>query len=69
MPAAPKIEIRIPKDLGLTRKQAKELEAHFQSQLADVLKGEVAAVKSRSIIIDSPQRKLAARAKSKTEVV
>jgi hypothetical protein len=71
MPAAPKIEIRIPRDLGLTRKQAKELENLFQAQLADVLKGAEAAAKNKLVHPEprSSSSALAARAKSKSEVV
>ena len=37
--AKPKVEIQIPKDLGLTRTQVSELQKSFQKQLVETLKG------------------------------
>ena len=63
--AKPKVEIQIPKDLGLTRTQVAALQKSFQKQLAETLKGKQTAAskaKSKQIVIE-------VRAKSKNEVV
>jgi len=62
--AKPKVEIQIPKDLGLTRTQVSDLQKSFQKQLVDTLKGKQAAskAKSKQMVVD-------VRAKSKSEVV
>jgi hypothetical protein len=63
--AKPKVEIQIPKDLGLTRTQVSDLQKSFQKQLVETLKGKQAAsktAKSKQIVVD-------VRAKSKSEVV
>jgi hypothetical protein len=59
-----KVEVQIPKDLGLTRKQITDLQKTFQKQLVETLKGKQAAAKAKSkqIVIE-------VRAKSKNEVV
>jgi hypothetical protein len=59
-----KVEVQIPKDLGLTRKQIGDLQKSFQKQLVETLKGKQAAAKAKSkqIVIE-------VRAKSKNEVV
>jgi hypothetical protein len=59
-----KVEVQIPKDLGLTRKQITDLQKSFQKQLVETLKGKQAATKAKSkqIVIE-------VRAKSKNEVV
>ena len=63
--AKPKVEIQIPKDLGLTRTQVSELQKSFEKQLVETLKGKQTAAtkaKSKQIVVD-------VRAKSKNEVV
>ena len=63
--AKPKVEIQIPKDLGLTRTQVSDLQKSFQKQLVETLKGKQTAAtkaKSKQIVIE-------VRAKSKNEVV
>jgi hypothetical protein len=59
-----KVELQIPKDLGLTRKQISDLTKSFQKQLVDTLKGKQTAskAKSKQMVVD-------VRAKSKNEVV
>jgi hypothetical protein len=58
------IEVQIPKKLGLTSKQKKELQKSFQKQLVETLKGKhsSAIAKSKLMVVD-------VRAKSKNEVV
>ena len=62
--AKPKVEIQIPKNLGLTRTQVSDLQKSFQKQLVDTLKGKQAAskAKSKQMVVD-------VRAKSKSEIV
>ena len=62
--ARPKVEINIPKDLGLTRAQVSELKASFQKQLVDTLKAKatVSKAKSKQMVVDVV-------AKSKNQVV
>ena len=62
--AKPKVEIQIPKDLGLTKTQVSALQKSFEKQLVETLKGKQAASKARSkqMVVD-------VRAKSKNEVV
>ncbi len=63
--AKSKVEIQIPKDLGLTRTQVSELQKSFQKQLVETLKGKQTAAtkaKSKQIVIE-------VRAKNKNEVV
>ena len=62
--AKSKVEIHIPKDLGLTRTQVSDLQKSFQKQLVETLKGKQAAskAKSKQMVVD-------VRAKSKNEVV
>ena len=59
-----KVELQIPKDLGLTRKQISDLTKSFQKQLVDTLKGKQTAskAKSKQMVVD-------VRAKAKNEVV
>jgi len=59
-----KVEVQIPKTLGLTRKQVSDLEKSFQKQLVETLRGKQTAskAKSRLMVVD-------VRAKSKNEVV
>jgi hypothetical protein len=59
-----KVEVQIPKDLGLTRKQITDLQKSFQKQLVETLKGKQAATKAKS-----KQMVIEVRAKSKNEVV
>ena len=40
--AKPKVEIQIPKDLGLTRTQVSDLQKSFEKQLVETLKGKQA---------------------------
>ena len=62
--AKPKVEIQIPKDLGLTRTQVSDLQKSFQKQLVETLKAKQTAskAKSKQMVVD-------VRAKSKNEVV
>ena len=63
--AKPKVEIQIPKDLGLTRAQISELQKNFKKQIAETLKGKPTAgskAKTKQIVIE-------VLAKSKNEVV
>lgn len=56
------IEIRIPKDLGLSEEQRARLEESFQKQLADVLHGGRAEAKPNESRVET-------RAKSKSQIV
>ena len=62
--ARPKVEISIPKDLGLTRTQVSDLKKTFQKQLVDTLKAKATAskAKSKQMVVDVV-------AKSKNQVV
>jgi hypothetical protein len=62
--ARPKVELQIPKDLGLTRKQVSDLTKSFKNQLVDTLKAKKvgAAAKQKQIVVD-------VLAKSKTQIV
>jgi hypothetical protein len=62
--ARPKVEISIPKDLGLTRIQVSDLKKSFQKQLVDTLKARQAQskAKSKQMVVD-------VIAKSKNQVV
>ena len=64
--AKPRVEIQIPKDLGLTRTQVSALQKSFEKQLVETLKGQektaASKAKSKQIVIE-------VRAKSKNEVV
>lgn len=59
-----KVEIQIPKGLGLTRKQVSDLQKSFQKQLVDTLRGKQKSAKAspKLMVVD-------VRAKSKSEVV
>jgi hypothetical protein len=58
------IEVQIPKELGLTRKQRSDLRKKFQKQLVETVTGKQASAiaKSKLMVVD-------VRAKSKNEVV
>ena len=62
--ARPKVEINIPKDLGLTRTQVSDLKKTFQKQLVDTLKAKQTGskAKSKQMVVDVV-------AKSKNQVV
>ena len=62
--ARPKVEINIPKDLGLTRTQLSDLKKTFQKQLVDTLKAKqtTSKAKSKQMVVDVV-------AKSKNQVV
>ena len=63
--AKSKVEIQIPKDLGLTRTQVSDLQKSFEKQLVETLKGKqtaAKAAKSKQIVVD-------VRAKSKSQIV
>jgi len=62
--ARPKVEINIPKDLGLTRTQVSALKKTFQKQLVDTLKAKQTGskAKSKQMVVDVV-------AKSKNQVV
>lgn len=59
-----KVEVHIPKELGLTRKQVSDLQKSFQKQLVETLKDSRTSTKAKSklMVVD-------VRAKSKNEVV
>lgn len=59
-----KVEVHIPKELGLTRKQVSDLQKSFQKQLVEILKDSRTSTKAKSklMVVD-------VRAKSKNEVV
>ena len=52
--ARPKVELQIPKDLGLTRKQVSDLTKSFKNQLVDTLKAKkvAATAKQKQIVVD-----------------
>ena len=57
------IEVQIPEELGLTKKQKNALQKSFQKQLVETLGANTAAIaKSKLMVVD-------VRAKSKNEVV
>ena len=58
------IQVQIPKELGLTRKQKSDLQKVFRKKLVDTIHGKQAGeiAKSKLIVIN-------VRAKSKNEVV
>jgi hypothetical protein len=58
------IEVQIPKELGLTPKQRRDLQKSFQKQLVETVSGKQASAiaKSKLMVIE-------VRAKSKNEVV
>ena len=62
--ARPKVELQIPKDLGLTRKQVSDLTKSFKNQLVDTLKAKkvAATAKQKQIVVD-------VLAKSKSQIV
>jgi hypothetical protein len=63
--AKPKVEIQIPKDLGLTRTQVSDLQKSFEQQLVETLKGKQATAsksKTKQMVVD-------VRAKSKSQIV
>jgi hypothetical protein len=63
--AKPKVEIQIPKDLGLTRTQVSDLQKSFEKQLVEALKGKQpvsSKAKSKQMVVD-------VRAKSKSQIV
>jgi hypothetical protein len=63
--AKPKVEIQIPKDLGLTRTHVSDLQKSFEKQLVETLKGKLAAAsksKPTQMVVD-------VRAKSKSQIV
>jgi len=49
-----KVELQIPSDLGLTRKQLSDLTKNFKKQLVDTLKAnqKAAKTKSKRIVVD-----------------
>jgi hypothetical protein len=58
-----KIEVRLPEELGLTKRQKKALEEMFQSQLVETMGAEkAAAAKAKLMVVD-------VRAKSKNQIV
>ena len=59
-----KIEVEIPKSLGLTKKELTDLEKAFQKHLVDTLKNARTPAKSKSkqMVVD-------VRAKSKSQIV
>lgn len=62
--ARPKVELQIPKDLGLTRKQVSDLTKSFKNQLVDTLKAKkvAATAKQKQMVVD-------VLAKSKSQIV
>ena len=65
--ATNRVEVRLPKELGLNRKQAKKLQDLFQNRVAEVLKG--AAAQARSRMVHPEPKRLAIRAKVKNQIV
>jgi hypothetical protein len=65
--ARPKVEINIPKDLGLTRTQVSDLKKSFQNQLVETLKAKSATAKAKNA--KSKQMVVDVVAKSKNQVV
>ena len=58
-----KIEVRLPEELGLTKKQKQALQKGFESQLIETIGAEAAAAaKAKLIVVD-------VRAKSKNQIV
>jgi hypothetical protein len=58
-----KIEVRLPEELGLSKKQKKALQETFHTQLVETMGAEkAAAAKAKLMVVD-------VRAKSKNEVV
>ncbi|HJZ82456.1 MAG TPA: hypothetical protein VKD91_18985 [Pyrinomonadaceae bacterium] len=59
-----RVEVQIPKDLGLNRTQLSALQKSFQKQLVDTLKGvqTPSKIKSKQMVVD-------VRAKSKSQIV
>lgn len=59
-----KVEVQIPKDLGLTKSQIGQLQKSFQKQFVEALKGTQtpSKTKSKQMVVD-------VRAKSKSQVV
>lgn len=60
----PTVEVQIPSDLGLTKKQMSDLEESFKKQIVDTLKGKAKASKASPKLF-----RVDVRAKSKSEVV
>jgi hypothetical protein len=59
----PKIEVRLPEELGLSKKQKQALQKSFESQLIETIGAEAAAAaKAKLIVVD-------VRAKSKNQIV
>jgi hypothetical protein len=59
-----KVEVHIPKQLGLTRKQLDALEKSFKKQLVETLKDARTATKAKSKLMV-----MSVRAKSKNQIV
>ena len=59
-----KVEVHIPKQLGLTRKQLDALEKSFKKQLVETLKDARTATKAKSKLMV-----MRVRAKSKNQIV
>jgi hypothetical protein len=58
-----KIEVRLPEDLGLSKKQKQALQKSFETQLVETMGAEkAAAAKAKLIVVD-------VRAKSKNQIV
>jgi hypothetical protein len=58
-----KIEVRLPKELGLSKKQKQALQKTFERQLVETMGAEkAAAAKAKLIVVD-------VRAKSKNQIV
>jgi hypothetical protein len=58
-----KIEVRLPKELGLSKKQKQALQKIFERQLVETMGAEkAAAAKAKLIVVD-------VRAKSKNQIV
>jgi hypothetical protein len=59
-----KIDVEIPKELGLTRKELSDLQKSFQKQLVETLKGKKTSAKAKSKLMV-----MSVRAKSKNQIV
>lgn len=58
-----KVEVRLPEELGLSKKQKQALQKNFESQLIETMGAEAAAAaKAKLMVVD-------VRAKSKNQIV
>ena len=65
--ATKRVEVRLPRDLGLTRAQAKQLQDLFENRVAEVLRR--AAAQARTRLVHPEPKRAAIRAKVKNQIV